>query len=121
MNRIHLRLFAPQDDPAPSEPGGEESDRPHILPFHRYSRATVISGRYTPVVRRAKILHDNSVCPECGSAGVEPLELDDALISHRNHQPVPGTATLVGFHCHQCGAEWPVYELTASRNSAATE
>jgi hypothetical protein len=36
---------------------------------------------------------------------VVPLEFTDAALS-RNLMPVPGTATLAGFACHGCGAEW---------------
>ena len=47
---------------------------------------------------------------------IEPIELQDAVISPKNRLPIPGTATIVGFHCNDCGTEWPVYELTTRRN-----
>ena len=37
---------------------------------------------------------------------VEPIELDNGILN-RNRMPIPGTATLVGFHCHGCQREWP--------------
>lgn len=116
MNRTYLRLFNPPEEPVTTEPQDVETDRPHVLPFRRLNRATVISGRYTPSAERARLIHENGTCPECGHPDVEPLELDDGLISPRNHRPVPGTATIVGFHCNQCSTEWPVYELTTRRN-----
>lgn len=58
------------------------------------------------VAGRAHLLHANRHCPYCGHPIVEPLELRDAALN-RNRLPIPGTATLVGFHCHDCQAEWP--------------
>jgi len=116
MNHNRLRLFAPPEEP--SEPAQQflDMDRPHILQFRSRREATVISGRFTPPADRARMIHENCVCPECNHTDVEPLELEDGLISRGNHQPVPGTATIVGFHCNDCGSEWPVYELTTRRN-----
>ena len=116
MNNNRLRLFAPPEEP--SEPIQEflDMDRPHILQFRSRREATVVSGRFTPPADRARMIRENRVCPECQLSDVEPLELEDGLISQRNHQPVPGTATIVGFHCNDCSSEWPVYELTTRRN-----
>jgi len=115
MNRIQLRIYEPPadavEDQAPLPPKAEER---WILPF-RNEQTTIISGRITPPAERATIIRENSSCPECSSCAIEPLELRDAMISPRNRQPVPGTATIVGFHCEQCGTEWPVYELTSRR------
>lgn len=55
---------------------------------------------------RARSLRSNDRCPHCSRALVQPLELDDAVRS-RNNLPIPGTATLVGFHCESCHWEWP--------------
>ncbi|MCA9083921.1 MAG: hypothetical protein KDA81_07685 [Planctomycetaceae bacterium] len=111
MNRLNLRIYNPLEEPVAVEADEPEVDR-DIIPFRPQNRTTVISGRYAPPVDRARLIHDNSVCPECSRCNVEPLELQDALISPRNRLPVPGTATIVGFHCNDCGSEWPVYELT---------
>lgn len=95
-------------------PTAEEpvSECPETLPFDR--TRNVISGRVSPrrmrALNRARLLFDNQCCAFCGKATVEPLELDDAVISRRNHRPIPGTATIVGFHCHSCQQEWPTYE-----------
>ena len=104
-----LRIFEPDDDVT-------QAELPHtpreILPFDRTTR--VFSGRVAPkrlrVLNRARILFENQKCPYCSKCTVEPLELDDAVISRRNHRPVPGTASIVGFHCNSCDTEWPVYE-----------
>ncbi|QDU80237.1 hypothetical protein Pla110_19610 [Polystyrenella longa] len=55
---------------------------------------------------RAKKIRDNSECPCCNSASVVPIELDNAILN-RNRLPIPGTSTLVGFHCTICENEWP--------------
>lgn len=57
-------------------------------------------------LQRARTLRTNDRCPHCARARVEPLELADAL-RNRNNRPIPGTATLVGFHCRHCHWEWP--------------
>lgn len=58
-------------------------------------------------VTRARVIHKNSRCPNCRHPAVEPIELGDGLLN-RDNVPVPGTATLVGFHCEACRAEWPL-------------
>lgn len=58
-------------------------------------------------ITRARLLFENRVCPTCGYPVVTPLELNDHQLN-RNRLPIPGTATLVGFHCCGCGAEWSV-------------
>jgi hypothetical protein len=55
---------------------------------------------------RARTLRSNDRCPHCSRGLVKPLELADAVRS-RNNLPIPGTATLVGFHCESCHWEWP--------------
>ena len=57
-------------------------------------------------VERARSLRTNDCCPQCTRGLVEPLELADGLRS-RNNLAIPGTATLVGFHCLKCHWEWP--------------
>ena len=121
MNRLHLRIF----DPSPEQPTDDTSapsaepdsvDKPRdILPFLP-QRTTIISGRMTAPVDRARILRDNASCPDCEKSDVEPIELQDGIISPKSRLPIPGTATIVGFHCNSCGIEWPVYELTTRRN-----
>lgn len=58
------------------------------------------------VVDRARTLYANRCCPTCTYPIVEPVELDDAMVN-RNGQPIPGTATLIGFRCDACDSEWP--------------
>lgn len=119
MNRIHLRLFTPTDDIV-----AETDDRvdvsvdngpEDIIPFERARRSVIFSGRFMPAVDRARLIHQNGTCPECGHQDIEPLELADSMISPRNRLPVPGTATIVGFHCNDCGSEWPVYEMSCRK------
>jgi hypothetical protein len=119
MNRIHLRLFTPTDDIV-----AEADDRTDvsvdngpedIIPFERARRSVIFSGRFMPAVDRARLIHQNGTCPECSHQDIEPLELADSMISPRNRLPVPGTATIVGFHCNDCGTEWPVYEMSCRK------
>ena len=83
-----------------------DDGNPAIL---RMSSFLVESDSKRDAVSRARAIRGNSCCPFCNKATVEPIELDDATISPHSRLPVPGTATLVGFHCHSCEAEWPVY------------
>ena len=116
MHRVELRLFQPPAESMAPEDEPLETDRPHIIPLRPHQHPTVISGRFTAPVVRARAIRENSVCPECATADVELLELEDAVISSRSHRPIPGTATIVGFHCCSCGLEWPVYEMTVRCN-----
>lgn len=104
-----LKIFRPAEDEAGESPDPANSE---ILPFDRPPR--IISGRISPrrlrSLNRARILFENQKCAFCGKATVEPLELDDAIISGKNNRAIPGTASIVGFHCHTCEKEWPVYE-----------
>ncbi|MCA9057181.1 MAG: hypothetical protein KDA85_01725 [Planctomycetaceae bacterium] len=114
MSPNRLKLYCPPEES--TEPTlrivDESMVEPDILPFDRSRRTIVLSGRFTPALDRARVIHENRLCPECGGSDVEPLELADSLVSPRSRLPVPGTATLVGFHCNQCQMEWPVYEVT---------
>jgi hypothetical protein len=40
------------------------------------------------------------------------MEFQDASFSH-NLMPIPGTATLAGFACHDCGASWALNQASA--------
>lgn len=80
-------------------------DQPMILSF-RNSEGRKSSAGSEQAVQRAKLLRENDQCPHCRHAVVEPLELADAMMG-RNNRPVPGTGTLVGFHCLRCHWEWP--------------
>lgn len=111
MSRLKLKIYEPADAES-TEPEVLQPER-NILPFTpAQSRTTIISGRFTSPVDRARLIRENSICPECSRCNVEPLELQDGMVSPKNRLPVPGTATIVGFHCTDCGTEWPVYELT---------
>ncbi len=100
----HLRLFRPTGTDRDEAPAGC-SDVPVILSFPaRYARLR--RGSVMNPLIRARVLYENRCCPGCQHPEVEPLELNDADVN-RNRMPVPGTATLVGFHCHRCEREWP--------------
>lgn len=121
MNSFRLRLFSPNDDALgnvksarKNVPQNRLSDGAFedIIPIDRARRSVVISGRFMEPADRARVIQQNNCCPACELHDIEPLELSDALISPKNRLPVPGTATIVGFHCNDCGTEWPVYELS---------
>ncbi len=121
MNNFRLRLFSPNEDTSVTVDRSRsgiplnrlpEDAFENIIPIDRARRSMVISGRFMEPVDRARILQQNNCCPECTLHDIEPLELSDAVISPKNRLPVPGTATIVGFHCNNCGTEWPVYELS---------
>ena len=121
MNSFRLRLFSPNEDTLGNvESSGRDVPQNRIadnafediIPIDRARRSIVISGRFMEPAVRARILQQNNCCPSCTLHDIEPLELADALISPKNRLPVPGTATIVGFHCNDCGTEWPVYELS---------
>lgn len=117
MSSAALRVFSP-DETEPLDPQSLDSqaagaaETADILPFVATGRTTIFSGRLVPALERARILRQNSECPECSKPNVQPLELNDALISQRSRLPVPGTATIIGFHCEDCGCEWPVFQIS---------
>ncbi|HEY2253140.1 MAG TPA: hypothetical protein VGH74_18835 [Planctomycetaceae bacterium] len=105
-----LSVYAPvdaewQDDSAGDDPEGSE---PVILSFPRRTRS--ITGRIGPSIQRdlltrARIIHENRCCEECGRAAVVPVDAEPAL-AYRDSMPVPGSGTLIGFACECCGHEW---------------
>jgi hypothetical protein len=59
------------------------------------------------VLDRAKLLRENRRCRVCGHCVTLPLVGEDAELN-RSGRPIPGTGTLLGFHCSGCGVEWSV-------------
>ena len=103
----HLKVYWPESvDEDAAEEVVMDDGNPAIL---RMSSFLADGPAKLDTVSRARAIRSNSRCPFCDTANVEPIELDDAVISPRSRLPIPGTATLVGFHCHACEAEWPVY------------
>jgi hypothetical protein len=89
----------------PDEVANDLSDaEPVILQFHV---EPFRAGAAMNVIQRARLIYDNRTCRTCGYPVVTPIELNDAQLN-RNLRPVHGTATLVGFRCHGCRAEWSV-------------
>lgn len=100
-----LKLFQPE-----ALEGGEcAAEAPITLPFvpAQGRFANRIADRMPAPIRRASALYANRRCPSCTHPVIEPIELDDAIYN-RSRLPIPGTATLVGFHCCRCHTEWPV-------------
>jgi hypothetical protein len=92
-----LSVYAPQEE-AP-----ETEDGPVILHFHAGRRRA--GDANDGMIDRIRTIRQNRFCPCCGKAHVQPVSANAALYS-RDAMPVPGTGTLVGFHCLQCGHDW---------------
>ena len=104
-----LRVYWPAD--RVEEPASARRDETHsqtdpaILSFVEAVRHRQ-QVRMPDVATRARSVYYNVNCPCCKRTAVVPLVLNDAL-RNRNRMPIPGTATLVGFHCNECRYEWP--------------
>ncbi len=96
-----LRLFQPR-----YIDNGSSNSEPVILSFPG-TKTTPPRNIFSNAVKRAEVIYNNRCCPSCKHPMVEPLELDDG-INNRNGVPIPGTCTLVGFHCLECHSEWSV-------------
>ena len=123
IDAAHLRLFSPEsceqgvDSPAELrvwsgangigllalEDDGEE-EMPLVFPFPTKG-ALPLPRTQEQLLARMKTVHRNRTCRSCQSSSVVPLQKTDDLLN-RNRMPIPGTATLVGFQCSQCSAEW---------------
>jgi hypothetical protein len=108
----YLRLYQPDVE---EEQQAEPEEEPCLLSFEQFAATWKRSGRVLrhdaahteeDSILRARIIYANRRCPWCKHPGVEPVELDNARMN-RNHRPMPGTASLVGFHCQGCCREWP--------------
>lgn len=105
----HLKLYAPPADAVNDSNFDADQDAfpredRFIVPFDPVRRAFRIQA--TNLSERARAFHLNRNCPQCRNYSVEPVELFDGLYD-RNQKPIPGTATLVAFHCKRCHHEWP--------------
>ena len=74
----------------------------------RENRLSRTVGQPVTAVTRAEALHRNRCCRFCTHPVVDPVFLNDG-IRDGSGQYVPGSATLVGFHCERCHAEWPIF------------
>lgn len=106
-----LKLYWPdQDSSGLNEPVASTPEESHsdgmIIPF-RFTSSAESTLSVLDVVTRAQTLRENCECRQCGHPVVQPVELNDATLN-QNGLPIPGTATLVGFHCARCDREWPV-------------
>lgn len=77
---------------------------PDVLPFAKIRRS---AGTVSDIAARARLIFANRCCPRCDRPQVNPVELDDALYN-RSGLPIPGTASLVGFHCQDCNHGWDI-------------
>ena len=99
----HLKLFAP-DDAGIDRDWRYRDGEPVILYFPVAKRA-VAPPHFLAMTERTRQVSHNRHCRLCGRVAVEAVELLDQALS-RNGRPVPGTASVVGFHCRACDYEW---------------
>jgi hypothetical protein len=103
-----LSVFWPEE----SDSVSVATDDPMILPFPKNRRPSETAARSSDVidmdvVTRARVLFANRTCRSCGYPVVEPIELSDSAMN-LSGLAIPGTATLVGFRCCGCDAEWSI-------------
>jgi hypothetical protein len=84
----------------------EETCAPILLQFPRIA-GRIGAGRQVDMLTRARTIHANRCCPDCGRAAVVPIDAEPILMS-RNRMPVPGSGRLAGFECDACGHAWSV-------------
>jgi hypothetical protein len=98
-----LKLFSPEADVLPFSTRMDDSWQPAARGSHRIATQ---SNAMLEVLIRAQKIRDNRECIDCGHPIVELVELNDGRYD-RSGTLIPGTATLVGFRCGSCQAEWP--------------
>jgi hypothetical protein len=110
---MSLKLYAPFDlDTAEAEfpslsvyhePEFEADEDCEVLSWRFIRRDGKLS--VIEAVQRSRLLHMHRRCHECGRPTVHPVERNDAVLG-KNRLPIPGTSTVVGFHCDYCQSEW---------------
>lgn len=109
--RPELRLWSGDADLGLLSVGEEvvESDDAAPMMILKWRGAGVYSRPMSmqQLLARTRAIHRNRQCRECQGPCVEPVHQDDAALN-RNRMPIPGTATLIGFRCQHCAAEWRV-------------
>ena len=110
---MSLKLYAPHEFEV------EEHEFPQLTVYHEPDPESpadheVLSWRFVrrdghpsfiEVLHRSRLLHQHRRCHECGRPTVQPVEKNDGVLG-KNRLPVPGTSTVVGFHCDYCQSEW---------------
>lgn len=99
-------IAVPEDTRESSPPAiaAVDEDTPVILSFMEW--APRLRSRAGSALRRAHTLLQNSRCPECRSPAVLPLHLNDGR-TDQDGRLIPGSSSVVGFHCDRCQHEWP--------------
>lgn len=98
----HFRVVWPDEDCLAEDDDGAVMTA--VVPFHQEPAPR---SQRMNIIQRAQSLFANRTCPRCQYALVKPLELEDGIVN-RAGLTIPGTATLVGFHCLGCDCEWSV-------------
>ena len=91
---------------------GRSAQQSSTIPFPRSGRRLSVDPDYSgttatklDVISRARLLFTNRRCRHCLFPVVSPLQRDDAQLNRQGLE-IPGTATIVGFRCDSCDAEW---------------
>lgn len=107
---MSLKLYAPEEQDVADfplglyhEPDETPEEQPQVLSWRIMRRDGQPS--FLEIINRSRLLHMHRRCHRCGRPTVQPLERDDATLG-KNRLPVPGTSTVVGFHCVYCQSEW---------------
>jgi len=101
----HLKLYTPLAEPLPDTSVREAGIGRSAKTGRDTEKRLPDPSAWQDVATRARLIHTNRTCHHCRRTTVVPLEMQDAFLN-RNLMPIPGTATLVGFHCCSCGSEW---------------
>jgi hypothetical protein len=111
---MSLRLYAPHEVDSlvgefPNLSVYQEADEPEeyddqVISW-RFIRRQSGQPSFMEVVQRSRLLHMHRRCKDCGRPTVQPVERNDSVLG-KNRLPVPGTSTVLGFHCDYCQSEW---------------
>lgn len=103
-----LKLHWPQAlslyPPSVSDWRDDSEEAPVILAFPRIA-GRIGRNSQRELLERARMIHDNRCCPDCGRAAVVPVDAEPA-VSYRDRLGAPGAGMIVGFACESCGHEW---------------
>ena len=84
-----------------------ESEDVVSIPMHSRFKLPAGGNSMIDLLIRAQQIRANRCCPQCDHPVVTPVELEDGVVN-RTGMVIPGTATLVGFHCESCDLDWSV-------------
>ena len=99
--RPQLKVFEP-DESEESAVDAETDDS--VLPFEEWA-VRVRVYRVSNVGERARLIYSNRLCPHCGRATVDVLDLTGTFLAPQQRNRC-FAAPRLGFYCTSCHAEW---------------